>query len=751
MAIQIKRGAAGTIPTGATGEPLWTTDTHQLYIGTGSGNVLIGPNSSVLTTKGDIETFSTVVTRLGVGVDGTILTADSAQATGIKWAVATWLTNPMTTLGDIIYENATPAAARLAGNTTTTKKFLTQTGTGTISAAPAWSTIVAADVPDLSANPTASVGLSAVNGSATTYMRSDAAPALSQSIAPTWTGLHTWTYSDAATNAATTILTVGHTSSGTAAAGFGTTILYNLQSSTTAGRSAADVTITWATATDASRKARVVHNVYDTAAREFLRGEASGTAAMIGFLGAAAVAAQTGDVGTAMVTFGLMTGTPTFAEVNLSLTDNSTNNVSTTKHGFAPKAPNDATKYLDGTGFYSVPAGSTTFPTKFVEGFNLIYSGATDILVRAGACRDKSDAANISMTDDFVDLSFTTGALASIGKSGVTGGLDRTIIGGTVTTNGTTALVGASTHFLTDFGTRNLVNGTIGTSGASTTTITGTNTKFLSEVAVGDVIGPAAGPMSRVTAIASDTSLTVITALNMTNGQTGVVVENAFVQAGLDIRQIDLITDDTHITSHTAFSNGGGSLNCYKAPLPNAQTHLMIWAGTGASGTGVFVSTQRTSPSGISGYTSNFRRIGSVMWTGSAVIAFDQWGGGLDRWYQFEDILNTDGARIVSAATATGWTGVVGSGIAPPTAAVLRLLAVLTGAAATDTAYLRCRNRGSATTQRTLRILTPSASGYASCDWWAACDGAQGVEYANAVGTNSFFLDVGGYKENLLK
>lgn len=42
------------------------------------------------------------------------------------------------------------------------------------------------------ANPSASVGLSAVNGSATTFLRSDGAPALSLSIAPTWTGVHTW-------------------------------------------------------------------------------------------------------------------------------------------------------------------------------------------------------------------------------------------------------------------------------------------------------------------------------------------------------------------------------------------------------------------------------------------------------------------------------------------------------------------------------------------------------------------------------
>jgi hypothetical protein len=43
-----------------------------------------------------------------------------------------------------------------------------------------------------SANPSATIGLTAVNGAASTFMRSDAAPALSQAIAPTWTGVHTF-------------------------------------------------------------------------------------------------------------------------------------------------------------------------------------------------------------------------------------------------------------------------------------------------------------------------------------------------------------------------------------------------------------------------------------------------------------------------------------------------------------------------------------------------------------------------------
>ncbi len=41
-------------------------------------------------------------------------------------------------------------------------------------------------------NPTAQVGLAAINGVAATYMRSDGAPALNVGISPTWTGNHTF-------------------------------------------------------------------------------------------------------------------------------------------------------------------------------------------------------------------------------------------------------------------------------------------------------------------------------------------------------------------------------------------------------------------------------------------------------------------------------------------------------------------------------------------------------------------------------
>ena len=51
----------------------------------------------------------------------------------------------------------------------------------------------------VSHNPTATIGLSVVNGSAATFMTSDSAPPLSQAIAPTWTAAHIFTPSSAVT------------------------------------------------------------------------------------------------------------------------------------------------------------------------------------------------------------------------------------------------------------------------------------------------------------------------------------------------------------------------------------------------------------------------------------------------------------------------------------------------------------------------------------------------------------------------
>jgi hypothetical protein len=63
-------------------------DTNATQYYSGSAWVTIGGSASPLTTKGDLYTYSTADARLGVGTNGQVLTADSAEATGLKWATA---------------------------------------------------------------------------------------------------------------------------------------------------------------------------------------------------------------------------------------------------------------------------------------------------------------------------------------------------------------------------------------------------------------------------------------------------------------------------------------------------------------------------------------------------------------------------------------------------------------------------------------------------------------------------------------
>jgi hypothetical protein len=45
--------------------------------------------TTVVTTKGDLLGYSTTAARVAIGANNTVLTADSAEATGVKWAAPT--------------------------------------------------------------------------------------------------------------------------------------------------------------------------------------------------------------------------------------------------------------------------------------------------------------------------------------------------------------------------------------------------------------------------------------------------------------------------------------------------------------------------------------------------------------------------------------------------------------------------------------------------------------------------------------
>lgn len=108
------------------------------------------------------------------------------------------LVNPMTTLGDIIYGGASGTATRLAGNITTTTNILTQTGNGSVSAAPAWFAMIP---PTISTATATGTGTGGFGGSQTGWVFTVSAWTGTLAIGDTYTNnAHTYTVQAAQTN-----------------------------------------------------------------------------------------------------------------------------------------------------------------------------------------------------------------------------------------------------------------------------------------------------------------------------------------------------------------------------------------------------------------------------------------------------------------------------------------------------------------------------------------------------------------------
>ena len=149
--------------------------------------VLLGSPTGGSKGPGTLNATALYINGAAVGTSSGAVSS-VALADGSTTPIFTITGSPVTAAGTLTETLMTQTA---------NKVFASATSGG--AAQPAFRALVAADLPALGGNPSASFGvnLTGANGSATTYLRSDAVLTLDQSIVPTWSGFHTWTSSSA--------------------------------------------------------------------------------------------------------------------------------------------------------------------------------------------------------------------------------------------------------------------------------------------------------------------------------------------------------------------------------------------------------------------------------------------------------------------------------------------------------------------------------------------------------------------------
>lgn len=100
-------------------------------------DILIGNGAAAMTQLAPSATSGIPLVSQGAGADPAYSTA-SAPGGGTGFSSYT--------IGDTLYASAANALSKLAGNITTSKQYLSQTGSGAASAAPVWATIGGADI-----------------------------------------------------------------------------------------------------------------------------------------------------------------------------------------------------------------------------------------------------------------------------------------------------------------------------------------------------------------------------------------------------------------------------------------------------------------------------------------------------------------------------------------------------------------------------------------------------------------------------
>ena len=142
-----KAGAGGTLAAGWIQEVIALADLSDVTAKTGTGTIVVMDTSPTIVTP-TVASFANAGHSHQNAAGGGQLDHGLAL-TGLTDNDHTQyvLRSLFTTLGDVAYFST--EWARLPGNPTTTRNYLTQIGTGAASAAPIWTTIATADIVEL--------------------------------------------------------------------------------------------------------------------------------------------------------------------------------------------------------------------------------------------------------------------------------------------------------------------------------------------------------------------------------------------------------------------------------------------------------------------------------------------------------------------------------------------------------------------------------------------------------------------------
>ncbi len=326
--------------------------------------------------------------------------------------------------------------------------------------------------------------------------------------------------------------------------------------------------------------------------------------------------------------------------------------------------------------------GSTTgvaLPTSYLEGFPVTWVSATSISVGVGKARS---------SDDTTDLSTST--IVSVTQTGYVsggGGTDQRVLGTTsAACSGNTITGGGTDFYISRTGVYNNVSypsyTLTGTMTSSGTSVTGVGTLFTSQLTVGDMIGTGTTyGWSRVTAISSDTSCTIVAAFPGGNISSATVLFRAEgVTVGIGSSAISVVNTIDSISSTwvcavslgTYASGSTVTLGAVPSPSSSQAATGYLYVGNVGGSVGPFLSLQRTTPN-VNSPGVGFRRIPCeiLLNTAANITYFQCIGTGRRRSVYVSPV------NVLTLGTYAFWNTLSMAPYQPPTAAHVYLISTL--------------------------------------------------------------------------